>query len=294
VSLNFIYFIGMCLIGGLNWWPVKAATAEVPPIFLAGVRFSLAGSGFVIWALAAGHTLRAGRAGRLAATALLMITGCFALVFWGTKHAPSGLAAVVNLALMPIMMIGFGALHGQETVTRRRLAAVAAGVAGLVLLFLPRIGAGGPTDAPALMGLLAVVAGTAAYAWGAVLSRPVLAGMAPVAVAAWQQGIGGAALLALSAAIEPVDAATPQAFLQAPAGPALAFMTIVSSIVGFTIYLKLLRDWGPFRSGLYAFVSPVIAVGVGVAVLGESFGPWEAAGAAVLMGATALALTGRR
>jgi drug/metabolite transporter (DMT)-like permease len=71
-------------------------------------------------------------------------------------------------------------------------------------------------------------------------------------------------------------------------------MTIVSSIVGFTIYLKLLRDWGPFRSGLYAFVSPVIAVGVGVAVLGESFGPWEAAGAAVLMGATALALTGRR
>jgi drug/metabolite transporter (DMT)-like permease len=106
------------------------------------------------------------------------------------------------------------------------------------------------------MGLLAVVAGTAAYAWGAVLSRPVLAGMAPVAVAAWQQGIGGAALLALSAAIEPVDAATPQAFLQAPAGPALAFMTIVSSIVGFTIYLKLLRDWGPFRSGLYAIREP--------------------------------------
>jgi drug/metabolite transporter (DMT)-like permease len=51
-----------------------------------------------------------------------------------------------------------------------------------------------------------------------------------------------------------------------------------------------LRDWDAFRAGLYAFVSPAIAVGVGVAVLGEPFGPPEAVGAVLMFGAAAIAL----
>ncbi|MDX3809118.1 MAG: EamA family transporter, partial [Bosea sp. (in: a-proteobacteria)] len=52
----------------------------------------------------------------------------------------------------------------------------------------------------------------------------------------------------------------------------------------------LLRDWGAFRAGLYAFVSPAIAVGVGVAVLDEPFGLSEAIGAVLMFGAAAIAL----
>ena len=61
------------------------------------------------------------------------------------------------------------------------------------------------------------------------------------------------------------------------------------SLAAFTIYLKLLRDWGPSQAGLYAFVSPLIAVAVGMAVFGEPFGTNEALGSAVMLGAVALA-----
>ena len=70
----------------------------------------------------------------------------------------------------------------------------------------------------------------------------------------------------------------------------IAMLVIAGSLIGFTIYLRLLRDWGAFRAGLYAFISPVIAVGAGVVVLAEPFGPAEAAGALLMFAAAAIAL----
>jgi drug/metabolite transporter (DMT)-like permease len=75
-----------------------------------------------------------------------------------------------------------------------------------------------------------------------------------------------------------------------PTLPALLFLVVAGSLAGFTIYLRLLRDWGAFRAGLYAFVSPVIAVAVGVVALSERFGWAEGAGAMLMFGAAATVL----
>ena len=65
-------------------------------------------------------------------------------------------------------------------------------------------------------------------------------------------------------------------------------------MIAFTIYLGLLPDWEPSRAGLYAFVSPVIAVAVGVGVFEEPFGVFETAGSLIMLGAAALALSPAR
>jgi len=75
-----------------------------------------------------------------------------------------------------------------------------------------------------------------------------------------------------------------------PVLPAVLFLIIGGSLMGFTIYMRLLRDWGAFRAGLYAFVSPAIAVAVGVLALREPFGWSEAIGALLMFGAAAIAL----
>ena len=71
----------------------------------------------------------------------------------------------------------------------------------------------------------------------------------------------------------------------------LIILVLGGSLGGFSIYLWLVRDWGAFRAGLYSFVSPVVAVSVGVAFANEAFGWPEAIGMAVMLSATALALT---
>jgi drug/metabolite transporter (DMT)-like permease len=118
-----------------------------------------------------------------------------------------------------------------------------------------------------------------------------IAATIPVLVlAGWQTLIGGIGLAALSVALEPLEAGHLRELGRWPTLPALLFLVAAGSLAGFTIYLRLLRDWGAFRAGLYAFVSPVIAVAVGVVALSERLGWAEALGAVLMFGAAAIAL----
>jgi drug/metabolite transporter (DMT)-like permease len=69
-------------------------------------------------------------------------------------------------------------------------------------------------------------------------------------------------------------------------------MAVFGGVLGLTIYLKLLRDWGPSRAGMYAFVSPIIATALGALVLDERLGPVEWAGGGLMLAAAALVLPG--
>lgn len=292
-SRQLLAFCVMALIWGVGWLPTKLAIGVVPPIFFACTRFTLAALGFLILARLSRLRLRPGRPGRLLAASLLVTTGTYALVFWGVARAPSGLAAVVNLGLMPIFLMMVGALHGQERVTPRRVAAIALGLAGLGLLFSGRIGgegAAGGEGVEAALGLAAVALGTLSYAWGTVVSRPLAQGMPPLVLAFWESGLGALGLIPVSLAVEGWDPARLAALGDPRALGGIAMNVGGGSLIAFPIFLMLLRDWGPFRAGLYAFVSPVVAVLVGFALAGERVDWLEGAGMAVTLAATALAL----
>jgi drug/metabolite transporter (DMT)-like permease len=46
------------------------------------------------------------------------------------------------------------------------------------------------------------------------------------------------------------------------------FLVLFGSLVAFTAYMRLIAVWGPARAGSYAYVSPIIAVLLGVLVVG--------------------------
>jgi drug/metabolite transporter (DMT)-like permease len=279
----------MALVWGLTWLPMKMAAVEVPPIFLAACRFVVAGFCFFLWCRLARQPLATGQPVRLVISALLITTGCYAPLFWGVAHAPSGLSAIVNLALMPVFIILIGAAYREERITARRLASVALGMVGLVALFSGRTAQ--PADGGlVLWGLAGVLVGTLSYAWGAIVSRPLVREIAPIALAFWQTLLGGLALIPISLAVEGYRPGQLAAFTHGAPLAGLAFLVAGGSLVAFSIYLWLVRDWGAFRAGLYSFVSPVIAVLVGVVWAGEPFGWAEAAGMVILLAATCLAV----
>jgi drug/metabolite transporter (DMT)-like permease len=81
--------------------------------------------------------------------------------------------------------------------------------------------------------------------------------------------IAGSALLALSLMMEPdASAMTTMWSWQVIAG--WLFLVMFDSLIGYNIYMQLLRDIGPAKAGSFAFVSPAIAVGVGAFLAGES------------------------
>ncbi len=283
-------FALMALIWGLTWLPTKLGSEVVPPIFLAAARFVLAGLAYGAIALARKVPLRMEQRWRVLVAALLINTGCYSLLFWGVARAPSGLSAIVNLALMPICIILVGALYGQERITRRRIGAIALGVGGLVLLFSGRT-ASPQEGMEAVVGLTAVAAATLSYAWGTVVSRPLMQAMHPLSLAFWETSLGALGLVLVSLVVEGYDPAAIANLADGRVIVSLSILVLGGSLAGFTIYLWLVRDWGAFRAGLYAFISPVVAVAVGVALADEPFGWPEAIGMVVMFSATALALT---
>jgi drug/metabolite transporter (DMT)-like permease len=285
---HIVAFAAMALIWGLTWLPMKIASEAVPPIFLAMMRFLLAGLCYLAFILVKGLPLKMVQPWRVIVASLLITTGCYSLLFWGVARAPTGLSSIVNLSLMPIFLILIGALYGQERITPRRLGAIALGVLGLVMLFSGRTGT---AQDGALFGLAAVALATLSYAWGGVVSRPLMQRMHPITLAFWETSIGALGLIPVSLLVEGYDPAYFAGLTDGRAILGLIILVLGGSLGGFSIYLWLVRDWGAFRAGLYSFVSPVVAVAVGVAFANEAFGWPEAIGMAVMLSATALALT---
>ncbi len=293
MNRNALLFAVMCLVWGLTFLPVKIATGHVPPVFLASLRFALAGVVLVAWAGRDILKVPAQAWPRLVVTALLVNAGNYSFMFWGAAHAPSGLAAIVNMVTIPIYSLLASRVIEGGRIGYSQIAAIALGTAGLGFLFATRAAGGleaSKGDPLELWGLASVAFGTLLYCVGAVLARPIAAIMPTLTLAAWQTVFGAVALAVVALAIEPVGAADFRAVVSWPVLPAVLFLVVAGSLMGFTIYLRLLRDWGAFRAGLYAFVSPVIAVAAGVAVLGEPFGWAEAVGALMMFGAAAIVL----
>ena len=291
MNCRYLMFTVMCLIWGMTWIAIKTGVTAVPPVFFAGSRFIAAGLLMLAWRRVHGGPMAFPRRDwpRQLVLATLMIAATYGFLFWGMQHVASGLSAVINLALIPIGLLAIGLAYGAEHYSHRRAAAVALGVIGLVVLFGPAGAVRGDPLEP--WGMAAIVAGTLAYCWGSVLSRPLVRAHGPLLVSGLSTLVGGAMLIGLALLIEPVDREALAAYARPEVLAGWLFLVLFGSLVAFTIYLRLLRDWGPLRAGLYAFISPVIAVALGAVVFAEAFGPVEALGSVLMLGAAWLALT---
>lgn len=284
-----LLFGALCVFWGANWLAMKVAVAEVPPITFSAVR-SIA-CGIVMLAIvgpAVSAAVFVRSPWRATAVSTLTNTVTYAALYWGATRLSAGLAAIVNNALMPIGLLAFGLVFREETTSSRRLAGIALGVVGLALLFARRTG-----DVLDAAALAAVAGGTLAYCLGSVWSRPLLRDGAPLAVGSVQMLVGGVLLVPLAAALETPDAQVLGSMLAPVPLMSLAWLVFPGGVAGVWIYLRLIRDWGPTRAGMYAFVSPIIATALGAVVLGERLGAVEIAGALLLLAAAALVLPGR-
>jgi len=287
VVRSLAYFALMSLIWGLTWAAIKFGLRDLPPLLLAAVRYLFVAVLLLPTLRNVPAAFAQGRWRRTVASALLVNTGTYSLLFWGMQSVPSGLAGLVNLALVPVMLFALAALTGEERPTWRHALALAIGISGLVGLFWTRLGENGTASG---VGLLAIVVATASYCVGSVVARPVVGPVTPLALTMVQAAIGGVALLMLSLALEPITGTTLLSLVTPAALGSILFLSLFGTIVAYTLYLVLLRDWGSVRAGLYAFVSPIVALAVGAWLFGETIGTPEVIGAILLLIAAGVAL----
>jgi drug/metabolite transporter (DMT)-like permease len=286
------YTVWMCLIWGATWIAAKAGVSAVPPVLFAATRFIAAGLLLFGWLIARREPLGLARAdwGKVLGVSLLMVSLCYSLLFWGMGFVNSGTAALVDLSLTPVFLLVFAMAHGEERFSRERALAIALGVAGLAVLFGPKALAGSHSRAMELVGGGAIVVSAAIYSWGSVLARPLLRAYPSTLMAALTTLVGGIVLLVGSVAFEPGARAALSGHWGLGAWIGWAFLVLFGSLVGYVVYMRLLHSWGASRAGAYAFVSPAVAVPLGMVWYGETVGPADLIAMAMMLTAAWLAV----
>jgi drug/metabolite transporter (DMT)-like permease len=281
------------VVWGSTYLGIRIAVESIPPFTMAATRFFIAGIALLGWSIA-----REGREFRWPSrrewrdtviVGALLLGGGMGMVAWGEQTIPSGITALL-IALMPVWVAVLGRLAFGERLPRAAVVGVAVGLAGVAILV-------GPSDNPverfAPAGIAALIVSPICWASGSLFSAHRATLPAQPLVATGGQMLAGSLVLALFALLTGEPARLHPESVSSASLAALAYLTVIGSLVAFTTYGWLLRIAPLPLIATYAYVNPIVAVVLGWPVLREPLTPRTIVAGAVIVFAVALIITAR-
>ena len=281
------------VVWGSTYFGIAVAIESMPPFVMLAMRFLVAGGLLFGWEVLRGGrsmvwpTRREWRDSAIVGALLLGIGNGF--VALGEQTVASGIAAIL-IALMPVWLAVLGWIYFRERLPRIVGLGVVVGIVGVFLLVWP-IGSGANRFDALGIGLLLL--SPVGWAHGSLFSahrarlpkRPLMATSL--------QMLAGAAFLVVEAIITGEfgrfhpEAVTTRSLV------AFAYLTVIGSMVAFSAYAWLLRHAPLSLIGTYAYVNPVVAVGLGTLFLAEPISPRTVIASVVILAAVAMIVTAR-
>jgi drug/metabolite transporter (DMT)-like permease len=276
-------FAAVSVIWGVPYLFIKIAVDDgLSPGFVAWSRVALAALVLLPVAWKAG-ALRGLPLSWLVAFATAEIAIPFPLIAFGEQRVSSSLAAIL-IAAVPLV-VAFLALRFDhaERPTPARFVGMLVGLGGVVALVGIDIGGRGAE----LVGAGAVLLAAFGYAVGPMIVKRQLAGADPLGPVTAAMAIASIILLPFGIAGWPTEA---------PSGEALGSVVVlglVCSALAFLVFFRLIAEVGPSRATVITYVNPIVALALGVAVLGESVTAGTIAGLLLILAGSWLATDGR-
>jgi drug/metabolite transporter (DMT)-like permease len=284
-ALTFWAFAAIYLIWGSTYLAIRFAVHSMPPFFLAGVRFLVAGGVLYAWARMRGERrpgLATWRSTALAGTLFFLLGN--GLVVWAEQRVPSGRTALLA-STSPIWTVLIeSAIARWQRPPARVLAGVLLGFVGLALLASPTEAV---ADTVPLLGLTALIVSSFAWALGSVYTHHQRFDASPAMSTAMKMLGGGAQLAVLSIALGEWRRVS-AAHVAWDAWAALAYLIVFGSLVGFSAFTYLLRTTTPQKVATAAYVNPVVALVLGWLLGGETVTGRMITGAGVIVASVLL------
>jgi drug/metabolite transporter (DMT)-like permease len=282
------------LVWGSTYLGIKVGlNAGMPPALFGAIRLASAGVLLLFLARVRGTSLRISRHD-LATSGIvglcLLVGGMFATML-SEQRIDSSLAAIV-VAIAPLWMAAAeGVMPGMERPSRRGVAGLVVGLVGLLILVGPRVGgvSGTPSE---LIGIGIQVVGTWLWVAGSVVSKRRPLTTDGTVATGYEMLIAGCVLAVVAAALGEFAGFRPTFAGLA----ATAYLAVFGSAIAFTAFMWLIRNVAASKVMTYAYVNPVVAIGlgyvagfVGLLPRPELLGALGLAGAVVIVAGVALA-----
>ena len=291
-------FVVIYVVWGSTYLGIRFAVETIPPFFMGGSRFLLAGLVLMGYLLAVRReSVPAGRQWREAGiVGILLLAGGNGLVSWAEERVPSNIAALIVGTTPLWFVLLHWLLYRGPRPNARLLLGLVAGFAGVgVLVFF-----GGETPAPegpttvtdsdtntSLGRVPFLLLACAVWAYGSLRSKHVDQGPSVFMASAMQMIVGGAAML-LIATFRGEWPLLLERDISERSIWAWVYLTTVGSLLAFSTYAWLLTVASPAAVATYAYVNPVVAVFLGWWLADEPVAMGTLAAGALIVGAVAL------
>ena len=137
-----------------------------------------------------------------------------------------------------------------------------------------------------LVGAAAVLAATFGYACGPLIAKRHLTTGDPLGPVAGALGIASIMLLPFAIGGFPAEAPSDEAIAS------VVVLGLVCTAFGFLIFFRLIHEIGPSRASIITYVNPVVALALGVAILGEHVTTGAVAGLLLILAGSWLSTDG--
>ncbi|MBY4675080.1 DMT family transporter [Marinobacterium arenosum] len=212
----------------------------------------------ILLVLLSRHRLERGEWGRLTILAGLNIGFFQALLFVAAYRLPGGLAAVVG-AIQPLLVMGLAwAMDGRRP-AYMAVGAALLGVVGMAALLLS------PDSVWDPVGIVAALVGAACMATGTYLARRWQTRLPLMAFTGWQLLVGGLMLLPVAWAIDP-----PLPVLNSTQLLGYAYLCLFGALLAYALWFRGLARLSPVAVSSLGLLSPLTAVILGWALLGQT------------------------
>lgn len=285
-------FIVVTLIWGSTWLIIKTQLASVvPPVWSVAYRFLIAAAVMFGFCLLTGKAMRLGARGHLFAlgVGVAQFVGNFNFVYRAETHVTSGLVAVAfALLVVPNSILAY--LFLGHRLTARFAFGSLLGIAGVAMLFQHEL-ATATFGGDALTGLgLTLCAILCASTANVMQATPTARAQPPFA------GLGFAFLYGglIDAALGLATAGPPVIDTSAIYLGGLIFLAIAASAVAFLLYFDVIRSVGPATAAYSSLLTPFIAMALSTLFENYVWSLLAIGGAALAVGGTWVAMTGRR
>ena len=297
-TLLLVAFATVYVVWGSTYLAIRIAVEHWPPLWMAAVRFAIAGGGLYGVLRLRGAPAPGWRAwGAAAVVGGLMLAGGNGTVCWAEQWVPSGETALI-LAAGPLWTVLLPWIFRKARAPGPLVAlGVLVGLVGVGVLI------GGPAQAVAptagalaaghasLWARLSLLGASLSWVIGSLIAhRMPLPKSAALATA--MEMVVACPILAVAAVAHGDLAHFHLASIPASGWTALAYLVVFGSLAGFGSYIYVLVHAGPTRASTGAFVNPLIAVVLGAALAGEPIGARTALAAAMIIAAVAGVILG--
>jgi drug/metabolite transporter (DMT)-like permease len=280
-------YVALALIWGSSFLLIKEALVGLTPGQIAVGRIVLGALTLrTLMVIADRQWPREARFwGHMTVVGLLLCLVPFSLFAWAGESLPSGLSAILNASTPLMTAVATAAVVPSERMGARQGLGIALGAAGVVVV----VGPWGLGAFASIPGQLACLGATACYGLGFAYLRRFVVGQHrydSLTVSTVQLTTAAAVAVVASPLLAAGQSQPP---FNLTALGALALLGVFGTGIAYIWNTAIVTSWGPVAASTVTYLTPLVGVALGAAVLGETLSWNQPLGGLVVIAGVVLA-----